>query len=83
MLARGRLSLVFGAAKAEEIGGCIESGDLSGWGCDEAVDGREALGVAVVYLEKAREALVAMREEELATQGEAIVVEPVEGEEDG
>ncbi len=46
------------------------------------MDGREALGVAVVYLEKAREALLARREEELAARGEAIVVEPVEGEDD-
>lgn len=80
VFARGRASLVVGAAKAEEIEARIEGGDPGVWGCDEAVDGREALGVAVVYLEKAREALLAKHEEELAARGEAIVVEPADGE---
>ncbi|KJA22837.1 hypothetical protein HYPSUDRAFT_66802 [Hypholoma sublateritium FD-334 SS-4] len=80
VLARGRASLVVGAAKAEEIEGRIEAGDAGVWGCDEAVDGREALGVAVVYLEKAREALIAKQEEERAARGEAIVVERADDE---
>jgi hypothetical protein len=66
VLARGRANLVIGAAKAEEIEGRLEEAekDEAVWACDEALDGREALGVAVVYLEKAREALVAKKEEE-------------------
>ncbi|KAF9482997.1 hypothetical protein BDN70DRAFT_918668 [Pholiota conissans] len=89
VLARGRANLVVGAAKAEEIEERLEDADNDEgvWECDEALDGREALGVAVVYLEKAREALVAKRDEEARERErdveggqEVIMVESVDGE---
>ncbi|KAF8957140.1 hypothetical protein BDZ97DRAFT_122237 [Flammula alnicola] len=68
--ARGRCNLVVGSAKAEELEARIEAEDESVYDCEDAIDGRDALTLAVTYLEKAREALVG-RGEEAEAEGPA------------
>ncbi|KAF8961704.1 hypothetical protein BDZ97DRAFT_1921035 [Flammula alnicola] len=61
--ARGRCNLVVGSAKAEELEARIEAEDESMYDCEDAIDGRDVVQLAVTYLEKAREVLVGRGEE--------------------
>jgi hypothetical protein len=62
--ARGRSCLIVGAARAEELEGALESGNIDVLDTEEAEDARDALGSAIGYLEKARELGVGGEEEE-------------------
>lgn len=53
--ARGRCCLIVGAARAEELEGALESGDMDVLNTEDAEDARDTLGCAIGYLEKARE----------------------------
>lgn len=53
--ARGRCCLIVGAARAEELEGALESGNMDVLDTEDAEDAREALVCAIGYLEKARE----------------------------
>lgn len=62
--ARGRCCLIVGAARAEELEGALESGNMDVLNTEDAEDARDALGCAIGYLEKARELGVGREEED-------------------
>lgn len=47
--------MIVGAARAEELEGALESGDMDVLNTEDAEDARDTLGCAIGYLEKARE----------------------------
>jgi len=73
--ARGRCCLIVGAARAEELEGALESGNIDVLDTEEAEDARDALGSAIGYLEKARELGVGGEDEEDEEELKSLLVE--------
>ena len=62
--ARGRCCLIVGAARAEELEGALESGNMDVLNTEDAEDARDMLGCAIGYLEKARQLGVGREDED-------------------